>query len=162
MTPLTAWAARWSVPAAALDDLRRVLAGETGDSLSAAKPDAPRTESGAQNAIRLEASQKGILLFRNNVGALLDESGRPVRYGLANDSKAMNQVLKSADLIGVRPVTITPAHLGQTIGQFVSREVKAPGWTFTGAGREAAQMAWVKLITSVGGDACFATGPGSL
>lgn len=85
------------------------------------------------------------MLFRNIVGvSCLDANGRPVRYGLANESPDQNKVIKSADLIGIRPVLIEPRHVGHTIGQFVSREVKKGGWVYTGKGREAAQMAWVK------------------
>jgi len=121
-----------------------------------------KSEAWAQSAIRLEASRKGLYLFRNNVGALEDRSGRLVRYGLANDTKQMNETLKSGDLIGWRPVLIQPQHVGHTVAQFVSREVKAPGWQYTGAARESAQLAWANLVNSRGGDAAFATGPGSL
>lgn len=125
-------------------------------------PGRGKSEAWAQSAVRLEASVKGVKLFRNNVGVLEDKTGRPVRYGLANDSASMNALLKSGDLIGVRPLLIRPEHVGHTFGQFVSREIKAPGWQFTGSGREAAQLAWCNLINSCGGDAAFATGPGTL
>lgn len=125
-------------------------------------PGVGKSEAWAQNEIRLEASEKAVRLFRNNVGVLEDKKGRPVRYGLANDSAQLNHVIKSADLIGVRPVLIEPWHVGLIVGQFVSREVKAPGWQYTGAGREEAQLAWAQLINSCGGDASFATGRGTL
>ena len=130
-----------------------------------APPEAPgagKSEAWAQSMIRLEASEKGVKLFRNNVGVLKDETGRPVRYGLANDSPKTNEVIKSGDLIGLRPLVILPQHVGHTFGQFVSREVKPPGWQFTGAGREQAQLNWCNLINSCGGDAAFATGAGTL
>lgn len=91
---------------------------------------------------------------------LKDATGRPVRYGLANDSKQANDALKSGDLIGIRRVIISPDMVGHTIGQFVSRECKAPGWKFTGSGREAAQSAWAILVRNYGGDAAFTTGEG--
>lgn len=119
---------------------------------------AGKSEAWAQSVVRLEASAAGIKAFRNNVGVLQDKNGRPVRYGLANDSAQMNAALKSADLIGIKPVIIQAHHVGHTFGQFWSREIKAPGWQYTGAGREVAQMAWANLINSCGGDAAFATG----
>lgn len=128
-------------------------------------PDAPghgKSEAWAQSAVRLEASRAGVHLFRNNVGALEDDRGRLVRYGLGNDSQAVNEVLKSGDLIGIRPVLIDLHHLGHVFGQFVSREIKEPGWQYTGQGREEAQLNWANLINSCGGDAAFATGPGTL
>ena len=116
------------------------------------------SEAAVQQQIRLEAARKGILLWRNNVGALLDKRGIPVRYGLANDSKEMNARVKSADLIGVRPRVVTSADLGTTIGQMVSVEVKHPGWRWTGDAHEMAQLNWASLLWSVGADARFSTG----
>jgi hypothetical protein len=79
-----------------------------------------------------------------------------LRYGLANESSAVNKQVKSADLIGIRPVKITPSMIGMTIGQFMSREVKAGNWKWSGSEREMAQLRWAELILSLGGDACFA------
>lgn len=121
-------------------------------------PGAGKSEAWVQSMVRLEASQQGIKAFRNNVGVLQDKTGRPVRYGLGNDSPQLNEVLKSADLIGIKPVLIQPHHVGHTFGQFWSRECKRPGWQYTGQGRETAQMAWCNLINSCGGDAAFTTG----
>jgi hypothetical protein len=151
------WAARWGVSAMALADLRDRLTGEYDR-----VPREASSEAAVQNVVRMEASRKGIKLFRNNVGAMQDETGRVVRYGLANDSAAMNKVIKSADLVGIRPVLIEPGHVGTLIGQFVSREIKAAGWRYTGTPREVAQLAWAQLITANGGNAGFATGEGTL
>lgn len=126
--------------------------------MPAEAPGAGKSEAWAQSVVRLEAGRQGIKTFRNNVGVLQDKTGRPVRYGLANDSPQLNEILKSADLIGIKPVMIQPQHVGHLFGQFWSREVKAPGWQYTGAGREVAQMAWANLINSCGGDAAFTTG----
>lgn len=120
------------------------------------------SEAYAQSLVRQEAADKGLHLWRNNVGVLKDERGRPVRFGLANESKQINEVLKSSDLIGWRPVLITPDMVGRTIAQFVSRECKPPGWKYTGNAHEAAQLAWLHLVSQGGGDAAFATGPGTL
>lgn len=121
-----------------------------------------KSEAWAQSLVRLEASEKGVKLFRNNCGALKDEGGRLVRFGLGNDSAKMSEILKSGDLLGLRPVLIQERHVGHIIGQFMSREMKPPGWQYTGTGREVAQMAWCNLVNSCGGDAAFATGPGTL
>lgn len=122
-------------------------------------------ESGAQARVRLAAAREpGVTLWRNNVGVLLDATGRPVRYGLANDSAQLNARLKSADLIGWRTVTVTPDMVGQRVAIFLSREVKAPGWRgprLTDP-REAAQDAWRRLVHDAGGDAAFTTGEESV
>lgn len=105
------------------------------------------TESDVLNAVRLEASQQGVILWRNNVGAVINQTGRLIRYGLANDSAKINEVLKSSDLIGI----------GRE-GQFIARECKTPGWTYRGTQQEQAQLAFINLILSFGGDAGFTTG----
>lgn len=156
---LTEWAARWGVPFAALEDLRRRMGAEPTDPSGQG---APETEAGAQTAVRLEATRKGLRLFRNNVGATYTADGAFLRYGLANDSVAMNKRIKSADLIGIRPVVITPGLVGLTLGQFVAREVKRPGWRYSGTPREIAQLRFLELVLSLGGDAAFCTGEGSL
>jgi hypothetical protein len=154
---LRAWAQRHGVSHAALAELRALHgAGDNPPLVSGV------SESAVQSQVRLEASRLGLRIWRNNVGAMQDESGRVVRYGLGNDSHAVNKMLKSADLIGIRPILITDRHLGTTLGQFVSREIKPGGWRYTGTPREVAQLAWATLITSYGGDAAFATGQGTL
>lgn len=120
------------------------------------------TESDIQTRIRLEASRKGIKLWRNNVGVLMDRNGRPVRYGLANDSAQLNAVIKSSDLIGIKPVVITAEMVGKIMGQFVAREIKASNWIYKDTDREKAQQAFIDLINSLGGDAAFCNGEGSL
>jgi hypothetical protein len=154
---LKAWAIKHNVSQQALTDLLTIFAGCV-DHIPPVKGD---SESAVQNAVRLEAAQLGIKLFRNNVGALKDERGIPVRYGLANDSKALNQVIKSADLVGWRSIMITPEHVGSCIAQFVSRECKKPGWKYCDNDHERAQLAWAQLVMSGGGDATFCNGTGS-
>lgn len=155
------WCARWRIPAEAVTELRRRYVLEAVvDQLS--KDDPKNSESYVQSEIRLEAPRAGCMLFRNNVGALLDERGVPVRYGLANDSKQLNERLKSADLIGFRRVRITQAMVGHDIAQFLSREVKRRDWTWSGTPRELAQMEWCNLVNSWGGDARMVAAVGSL
>ena len=109
-------------------------------------------ESSVQAEIRLLASQRGWRLFRNNVGVMTREDGVPVRFGLANDSRAMNQTYKSGDLIGIMPLVITPEHVGHTLGIFTSIEVKHPDWKPSESDeRYQAQKRWADLITSLGG-----------
>lgn len=141
----------------ALDDLKRRLA-----EANPAHPGSGESEAAVLNRIRLEASGAGVFLWRNNSGVATDSTGRPVRYGLANDSPQLNKVFKSSDLIGIRPVTITPGHVGSVIGQFIAREVKRGDWRYTGSQREEAQAAFLALINSCGGDAQFVNDTGSL
>ena len=154
---LDKWAARWHIPPHAIAELKAAMgvyvAPKTVTGLS---------EAAVQQQIRLEAGRQGVVLFRNNNGACLDEDGRLIRYGLANDSKAMNDKLKSHDLIGVTPRIVTVADVGQTIGVFTSIEVKKAGWKYTGTKREKAQLAWSNLIIKLGGRAQFATSPGEV
>ena len=116
-------------------------------------------EAEIQNQIRLQASELGWRLWRNNVGAGKLEGGSFVRWGLANDSKAVNEEVKSGDLIGIKPVLITQDMVGSVIGQFISRECKRSDWKFNPNNpRDLAQMKWVELILILGGDAKFTTG----
>lgn len=149
------WAQRWGVPQTAIDEL-----------IDMATPSRPTvsgdSEAAVQQRVRLEASRRGLRLFRNNVGVLYDEHNRPVRFGLANESAQINKRLKSSDLVGITPVIITHAHIGRRVGVFTSYECKRPGWKFTGKGREEAQHAWLMLVQSLGGIAKFITGEDEL
>lgn len=109
------------------------------------------TESALQARIRQIYSERGWRLWRNNVGAFKTTDGGFVRYGLCNDSAAMNKRLKSSDLVGIRPVTVTDAMVGKIIGQFVAIECKHPGWQYKGTDRERAQLRFLDLILSLGG-----------
>ncbi len=151
------WAQRWGVPAAAMAELVSSQLHTTGQLSRDVE-----SESALQSLVRLEAANKGIHLWRNNVGVLLDKKGRAVRYGLANDSATVNEMMKSADLIGVRKVLISDRHVGHYIGQIVSRECKRPDWTWTGTPTEVAQLQWATLINANGGDAAIVNSEGSL
>lgn len=155
MTILSTWAARHNIPAAALAELRDLLVGaDTTSNVTGMD-----SEAGVQSRIRLEASRRGMRLFRNNVGAgHVAESGSFMRWGLCNDSAELNAQIKSADLIGICPVTVSPEHVGSVIGQFWSVECKRPGWKYSGSGREPAQLRWIEMVTALGGRASFSTG----
>ncbi len=147
------WAARWAIPPEAIAE----LADLTGTQFeSTTKP--ALSEAAVQNNVRLAASREGIRLFRNNLGQYLDDRGKPVRYGLANDNKKLNSKIKSSDLIGIKPVVVTPEMVGLTVGIFMARECKAAGWSYKGNKHEEAQLAFINLINSLGGDASFTTG----
>jgi hypothetical protein len=75
------------------------------------------SEQAIQQRIRLACSRGATRLWRNNTGALRDERGQLVRYGLCPGS---------ADLIGYRSVVITPEMVGATLAQFAAVEVKTP------------------------------------
>lgn len=150
------WAAKH--PAAAMDLLGMF------ESYKTESTDLSRPESAVQGAVRVDLAKQGVKAFRNNVGATpsrcksCGERRAPVRYGLANDSTRLNKVLKSSDVIGLIPRIITPDMVGKRIAQFGSWEVKPDGWTYSGKGREPAQLAWLTLVRSVGGHADFTTG----
>lgn len=150
------WAYRWQVPPAALEE----LCNATVYTPEGEHP--VKSEARIQSEVRLEAPREGVYLFRNNVGAGKLETGQFMRWGLANDSTALNTALKSADLIGIRKVLITADLVGSHIGQFISREIKKSNWKFTGTVEEHAQLKWATLINAQGGDAQIVTGVGSL
>lgn len=117
-----------------------------------------RSEADVQNAAREHIQAVGGRLWRNNVGAFKNDKGRVVRYGLLNDSSALNSQVKSSDLIGITPRRITPLMIGSTVGVFTAVECKRPQWRFTGTGREAAQSRFLHFVQSLGGVAYFTNG----
>lgn len=160
---LSLWASRWGLPQECLADLVRVLCSPAAVLERGVPGGAGKSEAWAQNAVRLEGARRGARLWRNNRGAVTTEDGRHIRYGLANDSAAMNKKIKSHDLVGVTPLTITPGHVGRTVGVFTSVEVKRPGWEFKpNDPHERAQLAWLHLVVALGGFATFAAGPHDL
>lgn len=124
------------------------------------------SESNVSSRTRLAAVVKNWRLWRNNRGAGKLENGNFVRWGLANDSIKLGKTLKSGDLIGWRPVIITPDMVGKVIAQFVSVETKAEGWRppprDTKDEDAAAQYLWAELVNREGGYAVFITDPRQL
>ena len=97
------------------------------------------SEQELQQRIRLELGRGPVRLWRNNVGALRDERGRLVTYGLCKGS---------SDLIGLSQVVIGPEHLGQTLALFTALEVK------TRRGRLSEEQEKVlRLVPQLGGRA---------
>ena len=153
---ISEWAKRWDIPLGAMHE----LAGHF---------DVPPnfnpigiSEGAVQQRVRLQASKQGTRLWRNNVGVLTDNRGVPVRYGLANESKAMNKQIKSSDLIGITPIVITPEMVFQTIGVFTAYECKRGNWQWSGSEHEEAQRRYLQLVASMGGISKFITAPEDL
>ena len=143
-TVITEWATAHRIPPAALADLvARLTAADY------ATAEAGRSEAAVQADIRLAAAKRGdLVLWRNNSGALTDDAGRLIRFGLGNDSAQANKRLKSADLIGIH----------RPSGRFVSIEVKRPGWKHSDASeRDRAQAAWAATVAAMGGVALRVT-----
>lgn len=116
-------------------------------------------ENPVQDRARLRLGEYGMPAWRNNVGACYDETGRLIRYGLANDTAEMNKVMKSGDLITCQPILITPEMVGRTLGRFVSLECKRSDWHLTpGDVRGQAQANWQRVVRQYGGVAGFVTG----
>lgn len=118
------------------------------------------SESGNQSRIRQHYADLGYRLWRNNSGVLPNEHGTPVRYGLANESKPMNDRVKSHDLIGWRPRLVTPDMVGEVVAIFVSIDAKPDGWRLTpGDKRGQAQARWARMVLADGGEAGFMIDP---
>ena len=109
------------------------------------------TEGEVQQEIRKATAALGWATWRNNKGAGKLENGSFVRWGLCNDSAALGARIRSADLIGIRPVVIGPEHVGMTLGQFVSIECKAEGYRPHDTEHEVAQRRWRDLVAGLGG-----------
>lgn len=153
--PLQFWAERYGISQAALIDLCMILGADAPDT----NPSALRltSEAGVQQQVRLEAARQGRWLLRNNSGACEDKDGRQIRYGLANESKQMNEKIKSSDLVGITPVT---CRCGWRYGVFTGLECKPPGWHLTpGDKRGQAQLTFIQKVISLGGIARFVTKP---
>lgn len=153
------WAAKHQIPYAALKDLMAII-GILADEAAPKKPPPARikTETDVMNYEVTKFQKIGGRAFRNNVGAFENANGQWVRFGLGNDSARANDLIKSADLIGCKPVLIGHEHVGMLFGQFWCREAKEPGWTYSGDEREKAQLLWALTILSMGGDAAFTDG----
>lgn len=123
------------------------------------------SEGGNQSRIREHYDALGARLWRLNTGALVDQTGRLVRFGLANDSRALNEQIKAGDLIGWYPRLITPEMVGDVVAQFLSVEVKKDGWTFPRPTNKkefahcSAQLRWAKMVRAEGGEAGFMIDP---
>lgn len=148
------WARHWGVSPAAMRDLKNQMGISENYNSKGGMLEKP-----IEQRARLAASKKGVRLWVNTRGALKNEVGRPIRFGLMNDTKELNKVIKSHDLIGVTPRIVTAEDVGKTFGIFTSYEVKEHSWVYTGKGREVQQLRWMNLILSLGGISKFITDP---
>jgi len=155
---LESWATRWRIDPRAIIELRDLMLNGVPSDVATSES----SETAVLKACQLVAPSLGMRLWRNNVGAGKLDDGSFVRFGLANESEAMNRVIKSADLIGIKRVRITQDMVGQTFGQFVAFETKKPGWTYAARDREAAQAAFLALVEANGGRGMFVTDAGQL
>ena len=90
-----------------------------------------------QQRIRLACGHGPVRLWRNNSGALVDQQGRLVRFGLGKGS---------SDLIGLRSLEITPDLVGQRLAQFVALEIKTARGVVSPE-----QRAFLDLVEQLGG-----------
>lgn len=151
------WATKWGVPAGALHELYAMSGASATMSPPSQQLDG-HSEAYVQNLTRIGESKRGNLLWRNNVGVLMDATGRPVRYGLCNESPEMNEQVKSSDLVGIKRVLITQEMVGHVIGQFFARECKHATWQYKGDQHEQAQYKFGSIVLAAGGDFAFTTG----
>jgi len=75
----------------------------------------PPTETDLLRALQLDATPRGVRLFRNNVGQYTDPRGHVIRYGLG---------VGSSDLIGWTPHVVVPEDVGRTLAIFTAVEGK--------------------------------------
>jgi len=147
---LADWQARWGrhIPAQALAELSAAL----NPAMPAIAPTARHSEAAGAAQIRLAAGRAGVPLWRNNNGGCTDQTGRLIRFGLGNESPALNARWKSSDLIGLLPVVVQPSDVGRTLGVFLAIETKKPGWRLTlGDKRGQAQAAFIQSVRAFGG-----------
>lgn len=159
MNTMNDWVKRYGITGECLRDLLSIM------DVPSTGIDSGRvgSEAAVQVDIRVFAATRGCSLWRNNSGSLQDATGRWVRFGLGNDSKRVNEVWKSADLIGINPVVIQPEHVGRMIGQFWAVEVKEPGWKYNdNDAHQKAQKNFLNTVNLLGGLGQFAQSVGDV
>jgi hypothetical protein len=118
------------------------------------------SETVNQQQTRLIIARQMGQIWRNNSGGYQDEYGNFIRYGLANDSAALNAEIKSSDLIGIVPTLIQPHMVGFHLGVFTALEIKPSGWSLTpGDKRGNAQAKFHQIVRDACGYAGFVTDP---
>ena len=116
-----------------------------------------KSEAEVQAEIQILGPHYACQLMRNNSGALKNDRGEHVRYGLGNISKKHNDKIKSSDLIGFTTITVTPEMIGKRLAVITAVEVKSESWCPDMLdAHESAQNAFIQWIRSAGGFAGFA------
>jgi hypothetical protein len=87
-------------------------------------------EQGIQNQILTAMGRKGAYALRINSGTFW--GGKMVKHDgkylvLENPTKIQGAIAGTSDIVGCKPITITPEMVGNKIGRFVAIEVKKPG-----------------------------------
>lgn len=100
------------------------------------------SETAIGRKIQLEAAKRGVKLLRNNNGALKNERGQWVTYGVGGDG--------GSDYLGWKSITVTPDMVGKKIAIFVACEVKTPGGK-TKKERLEKQIDFIKAVNQDGG-----------
>ncbi len=90
------------------------------------------------------SKEDGVTVWRNNTGALKNQSGQLVRFGLPG----------SGDILGLKRIVITPEMVGKTFGRFIAVENK----TKTGEQREQ-QERFQEMVENHGGLYVMARSP---
>ncbi|EEO8517994.1 hypothetical protein G6K62_003844 [Salmonella enterica subsp. enterica serovar Rubislaw] len=154
MTTLEQWAIRHGVSQMALYELYALY-----------QPDGTPHEDGVSESAtskecELIAARAGQRIWRNNSGALKNEKGMMVRYGLGNTSAKINAVMKSSDYIGIKTKIVTPDMIGSKVGVFIAAEMKRPDWHMIPSDKRAqAQATFGAIVENAGGEFRFITHP---
>ena len=114
-----------------------------------------KSEYDVSQDIYLLSPKHNMRLYRNNYGALLDATGRLVRYGLGHVSKIVNRKRRSVDYVGFKTIEIKPHHVGSKLAIFTAIEVKKEDWNFKGTDKEKAQLYFIDEVIKGGGIAGF-------
>lgn len=113
------------------------------------------SESKIMKDIQLKWSENGWRLFRNNVA--LGWVGKPTKLAngdvLLSNPRPLHSGLcvGSSDLIGFKPITIKPEHLGKTLAVFAAIECKSKSGKPT-----AEQQYFLDMVNANGGHARLA------
>lgn len=158
MSILSDWARRHAVGPQAMFELYELM-GFTPEVPEVCKG---KDESYVQSFLRLQGPPLGYNLARNNRGALPNEKGVPIRFGLWNDTAALDKVCKSGDLIGYQSGWFRDYETAEPVKVAVFSMVECKRATWRGFNpddpREAAQQRCISMVLTAGGIATFSTG----